>query len=737
MIGTFKPFDLLDFTFPSDPRISPGGDAVVFVEHRVDPENDGYKSAILMLDVTSGPEPNSYGPGFPEEAAEAEFSAPRRFTSGYDRDTHPRWSPDGAYLAFLSDRSVEGREIGKQVWYAPTDGGEPRPLTRILGGVEGFCWSPRGDCLAVTVRCDPEKGVTETTGDEDDGDADDDRLRRLYKKYNADVRHIDKLLYKHDGIGFLEGKRSQVATVSFDPSRDGFAEPANVTSGDFDHADPAFSPDGEWIAVAACREPDPDPKRFRDLWLFPTEGGEPVKVTASVGDVGSPSFSPDGRRVAYLGFERSRPGWYDHHRMWTVEVGDDPASMDSFDPNEMTGDHDVAFGNTAIGDMGFSGPDMEITWDPTGSHLFHYTSERGTTQLVRVDLGDGRVELLTSGDRAIFDAHLRPELSLGALALSTPQNPGQVHLLSLEDPKPAGMAGEFSDGVLDAQSQYLGESLAYLSSSDLLARRRVPVAERFTFRADEDSPVADGWVLMPPNIPEGENLPVVLQIHGGPAAMYTGGFFFEFQLLAAAGYAVVFCNPRGSSGYGEEFRTAIQPGWGDVDYADVMAALDTALADNPGLDADRSGVAGGSYGGYMTNWIIGHTDRFRAAITMRCVSNIYSFWGTCDLGPLWSDMYGGRPWENPEKYHQQSPVRHMDAVDTPTLVIHSEEDNRCPVEQGEQVYSTLKSQGVETEMIRYPKESHGLSRGGHPWHRIHRVERILEWFGRYISNSAQ
>ncbi|MFW5896481.1 MAG: prolyl oligopeptidase family serine peptidase [Bacillota bacterium] len=735
MIETFEPFDLLHFTFPSDPRLSPDGRKVAFVEHRVDPENDGYKSAVLLLDVASGPGPDSYVPGFPEKSAEVEFSAPRRFTSGYHRDTHPRWSPDGAHLAFLSDRRVEGSEIGKQVWYAPTDGGEPRPLTRIEGGVEGFAWSPLGDGLTVTVRCDPERGVLEV--EEAEEDAEEDRLRRLYNKYTEDVRHIDRLLYKHDGIGFLKGKRSHVATIAFDPDHEGFAEPVDLTFGDFDHADPAFSPDGKWIAVAACREPDPDPKRFRDLWLFPTGSGDPIKVTASVGDVSCPAFSPDGRSVAYLGFERTRPGWYDHHRMWIVEVGDDPGAMEEFEPREVTGDHDVAFGNTAIGDMGFSGPDMQITWDVTGSHLFHYTSERGTTQLVRVDIADGRVDLLTSGDRAIFNAHLRPELSLGVIALSTPRNPGQVHLLSLEDREPAGAAGEFSDRVPDAREQKIGEAVAYLSSGDILGSRHVAVAERFTFRADGDSPLVDGWIMMPPDASQRESLPVILQIHGGPAAMYTGGFFFEFQLLAAAGYAVVFCNPRGSSGYGEEFRTAIQPGWGDVDYADVMAALDVALKENPKLDEDRCGVAGGSYGGYMTNWIIGHTDRFRAAITMRCVSNIYSFWGTCDLGPLWSDMYDGRPWENPEKYHQQSPVRYMDGVSTPTLVIHSEEDNRCPVEQGEQVYTTLKSQGVETEMIRYPGESHGLSRGGHPWHRIHRLERILEWFERYVPDPAR
>ena len=729
MTRRFEPFDLLEFTFPADPQLSPDGQVVAFVEHRVDPEGDGYKSSVMMLDLADGPSRDGYDRGFPA-GADPVFSEPRRFTAGRNRDTHPRWSPDGKHLAFLSDRPVDGREIGNQVWVAPTRGGEPRPLTRVDGGVGAFRWSPDSDALSISVRCDPQRGVTEVSPEDEDDER--GKLARLYDKYNADVRHAKNLLYKFDGIGFLEGKRSHVAVVDFDPAAEGFVPPRTVTSGDFDHSDPTWSPDGRWIAVAACREPDPDPKRFRDIWIFPVGEGEPIKLTGGIGDVASPAWSPDGTRIAYLGFEKTRPGWYDHHRMWTVEVGVDPSERDEFSPREITGETDTAFGNNAIGDMGFAGPPMDVTWTPDGSALYHWCSERGTTQLLRVDLEDGRVHLVTSGDRSIFNAHALPAAGLAALAVSTPENPGAIHVLALDEDEVACPAGEYGDRVLDADAQGLAEVVAYSSSREILSQRDVAVAERFVARAGEDAPDVDCWVLLPEAASRGEKVPTILQIHGGPAAMYTGGFFFEFQLMVAAGYAVVFSNPRGSAGYGEDFRAAIQPGWGDVDYADLMAALDEALERYPALDAERCGVAGGSYGGYMTNWVIGHTDRFKAAITMRCVSNIYSFWGTCDLGPLWSDMYGGRPWENPEKYYQQSPVWYMEGVTTPTLVIHSEEDHRCPVEQGEQVYTTLKSQGVDAEMIRYPGESHGLSRAGKPWHRIHRLERMLEWFERYV-----
>ena len=708
-LGTinWEPRDLLRFTFLSDPRFSPDGTSIVFVEHQICPKVNQYQSNIRWMDPAG--------------------ERVRPFTTGYDRDTHPRFSPDGRWLGFLSTRPIEGVDAGQQLWVMPTGGGEARPVTEVEGGIEQFTWSPDGQSLAITMHYPPTEGPRPVTR----SDFDDD-LDGLQRKYNADVKHITNIIYKVDGEGYREGKRRQVGVVGCPDEVTLFPEIQPVTFGDYDHAEPAWSPDGRWLAVCACREEDSDLKTFKDLWLFPVgHDAAPIKVTDSIGDVALPAWSPDGRRIAYLGFERKRTGWYDHRTLWIAELDEagNPGSV-----IDLTGHWDVEFGVSPALDVNFSGLGPELTWSSDGKTVYYITGERGATHLLRVDARDGTCELLTTGDRVIYDADLRPDLGRAVMAVATPDNPGIISALEFDDPKGVLKAGGFSDEVLKGAHQALDEQVLYRSNEDLLREKSVAVAERFTFRAADDAPWIDGWLLKADEHISGDgSVPNVLQIHGGPNTMYTQAFFFEFQLLVSAGYAVVFTNPRGSSGYGEAFRTAIEPGWGTVDYEDVMAGISTALSRFPYLDEKRTGVAGGSYGGYLTNWIIGHTNRFRAAITMRCVADLTSFWGTSDFGPLWwTDMFGGYPWEAHETFRQQSPITHLGGAKTPTLVIHSEEDHRCPVEQGEQVFRTLKAQGVPAELVRYPEESHGLSRSGKPWHRIDRLQRILDWFDRFL-----
>ncbi len=716
----FQSTDLLKFEFLSDPRLSPTGDEVVFVRHKVDAEDNGYQSRVYLTG--------------------SDGSGRRPLTAGAGSDSHPRWSPDGRWLAFLSDRPVYGEKCGRQIWILPAGGGEAYPLTRIEGGVGSFVWSPDGDKLAAVCRFDPDEGLQlageddQAKGDEESGEVDE--LKALYEKYTEDVKHIKKIKYKADGAGFLEDKRSQVALIDFDA---GFPEepeqlpkPRVITSGDYDHRQPAFCPDGKWLAVTACRAENPDMQRFSDIWLFPVEkaaDSDPVRVTDSLGPAHSPSWSPDGSSIAYLGNCRERRGMYTNTRLWLAQLSD-PDRPGECELVDLTADYDVSFGDRSITDMRFSGASPRLTWDESGETIYYLTSERGTTQLVSVDAASGKPQLLTTGDRAIFNAHIRPDIDKVVAAVATAENPNELSLLRLEG-DPAIAAGTYSDDVLDEGLQDIPEEQLVGANEKLLAQRRVYLPQRFTARAEAGSPEVDGWIILPDADEDGD-IPAVLQIHGGPTAMYTGTFFFEFQLMAAQGWAVVFTNPRGSSGYGEGFCAAIEPAWGDPDYADVMAGMETALQQYPQLDEDRLGVAGGSYGGYMTNWVIGHTDQFAAAVTMRCVSNVHSFWGTSDIGYMWDEVWGGHPWEVPETYRQQSPLSYLHETETPTLVIHSEEDHRCPVEQGEQVYATLKKRGIDTEFIRYPNESHGLSRGGSPWHRIHRLDKINEWFERYI-----
>ncbi|HUV33802.1 MAG TPA: S9 family peptidase, partial [Candidatus Desulfaltia sp.] len=259
--------------------------------------------------------------------------------------------------------------------------------------------------------------------------------------------------------------------------------------------------------------------------------------------------------------------------------------------------------------------------------------------------------------------------------------------------------------------------------------------EEFWFTASDGVNV-QGWIVKPHGYAEGEKYPTVLQIHGGPRGAYGYGVTaasHEFQVLAASGCAVVYTNPRGSTGFGEEFAAAISGHWGERDYLDLMEAMDHVLDSYGYVDASRLGVAGGSYGGYMTNWIIGHTDRFRAAVTMRSISNWYSMWGTSDISYRSHEVtWGKRPWDNLEEVMAKSPITFMGNVKTPTLIIHSEEDYRCPMEQDEQLFTALKVLGVPTEFVRFPNEPHGLSRTGKPKHRVERLQHIVRWFDRHL-----
>ena len=241
-----------------------------------------------------------------------------------------------------------------------------------------------------------------------------------------------------------------------------------------------------------------------------------------------------------------------------------------------------------------------------------------------------------------------------------------------------------------------------------------------------------GWIMKPPGFNPKKKYPSILEIHGGPRVQYGNYFMHEFYCLAAQGYVVFFCNPRGGQGYGEKHSRAIHNNWGSVDYDDLMAWTDY-VARKPYIDRKRMGVTGGSYGGYMTNWIIGHTSRFAAAVTQRSVSNLISMWGSSDFNWGFQEEFGNRPpWENHKNYWRQSPMKYMGKARTPTLVIHSEQDLRCAIEQGEQVFVALKKLGVDTEMVRFPDEPHGLSRGGRTDRRVERLGHILRWFGKYL-----
>jgi dipeptidyl aminopeptidase/acylaminoacyl peptidase len=341
-------------------------------------------------------------------------------------------------------------------------------------------------------------------------------------------------------------------------------------------------------------------------------------------------------------------------------------------------------------------------WSDDGKTIFFLASDAGTSHIYSVPAAGGTPKPITHGDYEVMNFTRAGNRT--AMAVSDPLTIGDVHVLE-------------KGGVRKRVSRV---------NEELFSEVAVVEPEDFTF-ASFDGLKIQGWMIRPPNFDPKKKWPVILQIHGGPRAQYGCAYFHEFQLLAANGYVVVYANPRGSQGYGAGFAKAIVNDWGNLDAKDLMAAVD-AVAKKPWFDEKRVGVCGGSYGGYMTNWLVGHTDRFKAAITMRCVSNLFSFYGTSDMGPEDDKEFGGPAYDDPANYARQSPISYVKNIKTPLLILHSEGDLRCPIEQAEQVYTMLKRMKRDVEFVRFPEENHDLSRSGRADRRVERLKHILRWW---------
>ncbi|MCG0238860.1 MAG: S9 family peptidase [Firmicutes bacterium] len=681
------PEDLYRFVLCEDPQISPDGEWVAFVRSAVEGEDREYRSEIWLVRA-DGAEP------------------PRRFTAGPVRDAQPRWSPDGRRLAFV--RTIgKGQEADRQIWIIDRDGGEAWQLTTMRYGAGDPVWSPDGRYLAFTAEVDPaeppEAAVQPRTPED----------RKAEERRAKDqARVFTRIRYKFDLTGLHSGRYRQVWVVAVPPGPEGERpRPVPVTGGEFDHSHPAWSPDGTLIAVEAMREPEREHLRVHDIWVFPVPGtgaklSAPVKVTASDGIFFSPAFSPDGRWIAAVG-HKNEYTTATLPRVWLFPAPGQPGS-----PVCLTAGWDQGVGDTVGSDLRGS-VTGGLHWSPDGQYVYFHASDRGATHLFRVRTETGAVERLVAGSRDIYGFTLDRGCRRAALAVAEMENPGDIYLYDLE----AGAERRLTD-----------------LNAALRAEIEWPEVEELHFTARDGQPL-HGWIMKPVGWRPGERYPLVLEIHGGPHTCYGHAFYQEFQVLAAAGYGVLFINPRGSTSYGQEFARACQGDYGGRDYQDLMDAVDHALTLG-WVDPARLGVTGGSYGGFMTNWIIGHTDRFAAAVTHRSISNWISFWGVSDIGPWFSQgehqVEELALWKDLETLWDRSPLKYAPAIRTPLLICHSEHDLRCPMEQAEQLYLALKMLGREVELVRHPRSNHELTRSGPPVLRVDRFHHILRWFRKYM-----
>ncbi len=672
------PASLRDFSWVSDPQISADGRRVAFLRTTVDASRDDYASDVWLID---GERP----------ARAATFAGDAML---------PRWSPDGSRLAFVSKRSGK-----REIHVLDLAGGEAWQLTDDSEGVQSFAWSPDGTRIAFLSRA-PGPG-------EDAKQAPEPVAGQSKPAFVT-----ERLTTRADGRpGWVPARRAHVWIVATTAGTKAAA--TRITGGDFDDGEPAWSADGKTIYFSAVRKPDADRETTdTEIYAVPADGAlGPKALTARKGPDDGPRPSPDGRWLAYTGFDDTTPPQsYSEAHLFVLN----PATGEV---RALAHGLDRAIGDGVMADMGAPrGEGGGLVWRADSQAVYFASADRGVAQLMEATL-DGKyraVTELTDGDVRAFAV----DRSGRVVAVhSSAQRPGELVAFALKD---AARTERWR--ALTAFNAELVAKSAFVPYEEFWYRGSAPLVTLMDGHAPGSQQWIQSWIVKPPDFDPAKHYPLVLYIHGGPNAMYGTAFFHEMQVLAHAGYVVLMTNPRGSTGYGEKFADVIHNHYPGDDYLDLMAGVDAVLARGY-IDEERLFVAGGSGGGLLSAWTVGHTTRFNAAVVERAVINWYSFVGAADMNYWFATRwFHDVPWRESGDYLARSPISYVDAVTTPVLVIHNQDDFRVPLDQGLQFYTALKMLGKPARLAVFPDSSHGMSRGGRPNQRIERLGLILDWF---------
>jgi dipeptidyl aminopeptidase/acylaminoacyl peptidase len=678
--------DLFKFAWVADPQISPDGSRVAFVRVWVNQKADRYDSALWIVPTNGG--------------------AARQLTAG-PRDASPRWSPDGKRLAFVRSTEKEGRPQPAQIYLLTFEGGEAQALTELPRGAGAPQWSPDGKTIAFTSSEDLSKKDNAMT---EGGEVKEKQSERA-PEHVSDVRVIARGAYRSNGPGYLNPKvKTHIWTVAAPTAPGEAPKPKQITKGNFDEGAVNWSPDGKRLYFIANRtlEPYYEPPRA-DLYSIAPDGSDEKKIVSFDGRMSDYSLSDDGRRIALSGSPTRKPiQSYTQPDLFVVDNVAEAA------PRNLTSDYDFDIGGGIGGDQRAprGGSSDGAIWSKDGRYLYVNVAEHGRANLKRIDSATGKVEPVTTGDHEVQSYTATPDASKMVLLISSPVSIGDLFLLDTASGKLTQLT-KINDELFSQFDLTPPEEIWYTSF---------------------DGKKIHGWIQKPPNFDSSKKYPFILEIHGGPHSAYGFTFTHEFQWMAAKGYVVLYTNPRGSTSYGQDFGNIIQYNYPGDDYKDLMAGVDEILKRGY-IDENRLGVTGGSGGGVLTNWTVGHTTRFKAAVSQRSIADWAGFWYTADFTLFQQTWFRGAPWEDPEDFVKRSPITYIKNVTTPTMFIEGEADYRTPpADGGEIMFRALKYRKIPTVMVRFPNESHELSRSGAPWHRVERLQHILNWFDKYLQD---